>query len=107
MEEERSYGLWEACQYANVHNPYLLSPLFLNMKKVEEIYATWPQVIFAEIVMLVAIIFMALEYLASGSLEVVKALVLVSLLGFFSSVFMMLSAMGIFPIMRMVERRTK
>ena len=65
----------------------------------EKAYATWPQVIFTEIVMVFVIAFMAVEFKATQSLEALKALVLVSAIGFFTSLFLILSAMEKFPIM--------
>ena len=72
------------------------------MKK-KGFYATWPQTIFLEIVMLVAIAFMWAEYLATGSLEAIKGAVFTSVIGFISSLFLMGSALGKYPLLRKIE----
>jgi len=67
----------------------------------EKVYATWPHVVFTELILLLVILFMLAEFKMTQSLEALKALVLVSVIGFVTSLFLMLSAMGKFPLMTM------
>ncbi len=72
----------------------------------EKVYATWPQVIFVETTLLLAIIFVGVEYLTTEGLSAIKSLVLISLVSFTTSLYLSLSAHRIFPLM-VIEKDRK